>query len=229
MKTAEKRRWLTYEELPQNVIQATIAVEDDTFWENPGFDAPAIAAAILSNLRNEDEGRRPVGASTITQQLVRHIAFTYEERVATSYERKAREIFLAFILTQQRSKEDILTMYLNEIYYGNLVYGIEAAAQTYFGKPAAELSLAEAAFLAGLPQSPIELNPYVNFEGARERQRMILELMAAEGMIDAATLAAALESELALAPLIPVEQEVSTTTLNAPHFVLYAQQELEAR
>ena len=120
-------------------------------------------------------------------------------------------------------------MYLNEIYYGNLVYGIEAAAQTYFGKPAAELSLAEAAFLAGLPQSPIELNPYVNFEGARERQRMILELMAAEGMIDAATLAAALESELALAPLIPVEQEVSTATLNAPHFVLYAQQELEAR
>lgn len=229
MKTAEKRRWLTYEELPQSVIQATIAVEDDTFWENPGFDAPAIAAAILSNLRNEGEGRRPVGASTITQQLVRHIAFTYEERVATSYERKAREIFLAFILTQQRSKEDILTMYLNEIYYGNLVYGIEAAAQTYFGKPAAEVSLAEAAFLAGLPQSPIELNPYVNFEGARERQRMILELMAAEGMIDAATLAAALESELALAPLIPVEQEVSTATLNAPHFVLYAQQELEAR
>ncbi len=229
LQTAEKRRWLAYDELPQSVIQATIAVEDDTFWENPGFDAPAIVAAILSNVRNEEEGRRPVGASTITQQLVRHVAFTYEERVTASYERKAREIFLAFILTQQRSKEDILTMYLNEIYYGNLVYGIEAAAQTYFGKPAAALTLAEGAFLAGLPQSPIYLNPYVNFEGARDRQRMILELMASEGMIDGATLAEALESELALAPLILVEQEVSNATLHAPHFVLYAQQELEAR
>lgn len=227
LKTAEKRRWLVYEELPESVIQATIAVEDDTFWENPGFDAPAIAAAILSNARHE-EGR-PVGASTITQQLVRHIAFTYEERVAASYERKAREIFLAFILTQQRSKEDILTMYLNEIYYGNLAYGIEAAAQTYFGKPASALSLAESAFLAGLPQSPVDLNPYLNFEAARARQQMILELMAGEGMIDQATLSAARDSKLALAPLIPIEQEVSTATLFAPHFVLYAQQELEAR
>lgn len=229
LQTAEKRRWLAYEELPASVVQGTVAVEDDTFWENPGFDAPAIVAAILSNVRNEEEGRRPVGASTITQQLVRHIAFSYEERVATSYERKAREIFLAFILTQQRSKEDILTMYLNEIYYGNLAYGIEAAAQTYFGKPASALTLAEGAFLAGLPQSPIHLNPYVNFEAARDRQQMILELMAAEGMIDAATVAAALEGELTLAPLIPVEQAVSAATLHAPHFVLYAQQELEAR
>jgi membrane peptidoglycan carboxypeptidase len=227
LKTTEKRRWLPYEEIPQNVVRATIAVEDDTFWENPGFDSPAIVAAIVSNLRNE-EGR-PVGASTITQQLVRHIAFSYEERVATSYERKAREIFLAFILTQQRSKEDILTMYLNEIYYGNLAYGIEAAAQTYFAKPAAELTLAESAFLAGLPQSPVELNPYLNFAAARARQELVLQLLAAEGMIDGATLQAALESDLQLAPLIPVQQEVSTATLHAPHFILYAQQELEAR
>ncbi len=126
--TAERRRWLDYEEIPRAVIDATIAVEDDTFWQNPGFDAPAIVAALIRNLRNG--GGRPVGASTITQQLVRHVAFSYEERVNTSYERKLREIFLAFILTQQRSKRDILTMYLNEIYYGNLAYGIEAAART---------------------------------------------------------------------------------------------------
>jgi membrane peptidoglycan carboxypeptidase len=227
LKTAEKRRWLRYEEIPENVIQATVAVEDDTFWQNPGFDAPAIAAAIVANWRNE--GARPVGASTITQQLVRHIAFSYEERVATSYERKVREIFLAFILTQQRSKVDILTMYLNEIYYGNLAYGIEAAAQTYFAKPAAALSLAESAFLAGLPQSPVELNPYANFEGAQARKERVLELMASEGMIDRVTLEVARGTELHLAPLIPIQEEVSAVTLHAAHFVIYVQQELERR
>ncbi len=228
LKTTEKRRWLRYGEMPHDVIQATIAVEDDTFWQNPGFDAPAIAAALISNYRS-DGSSRPVGASTITQQLVRHIAFTYEERIATSYERKVREIFLAFILTRQRSKEDILTMYLNEIYYGNLAYGIEAAAQTYFGKAAADLTLAESAFLAGLPQSPIELNPYTNFEGARARQELVLQLMAAEGMIDELALEVARGAPLHLAPLIPIQEEVGGVTLHAAHFIIYVQQELERR
>ncbi|MDT8304643.1 MAG: transglycosylase domain-containing protein [Anaerolineae bacterium] len=227
LKTAEKRRWLDYDEIPQAAIDAAVAVEDDTYWRNPGFDAPAIVAALVSNLRNEET--RPVGASTITQQLVRHIAFDYEERVATSYWRKVREVFLAFILTQQRSKEDILTMYLNEIYFGNLAYGIEASAQTYFAKPASELTLAESAFLAGLPQAPVELNPYTNFAGARARQELVLDLMAAEGMIDDDALAAARAAELRLAPLIPVEEEVNLAALHAPHFVLYVQRELEMR
>lgn len=148
--TTEKRLWLAYNEIPRTVIDATVAVEDDTFWTNYGFDPAAIGAALLNNYRNQDG--RPVGASTITQQLVRHIAFTYEERVSVSYERKLRELFLSFIMTQQRSKEAIIQMYLNEIYYGNLAYGIEAAAQTYFAKSAQDLTLAEAAFLAGLPQ-----------------------------------------------------------------------------
>ena len=152
-----------YNEIPRDIIDAAVAAEDDTFWTNIGVDIPANVAAIVRNYRNPDG--RPVGASTITQQLVRHIAFSYEERVGVSYERKLREIFLSIILTQQRSKEAIMQMYLNEIYYGNLAYGIEAAAQTYFNKPAIELTLAEAAFLAGLPQSPYELDPYTNFEG----------------------------------------------------------------
>jgi membrane peptidoglycan carboxypeptidase len=126
-----------------------------------------VAAGIYNYRRS---GERPVGASTITQQLVRHIVFDYEERTAVSYQRKLHEIFLALVFTQKRSKEEIMEMYLNEIYYGNLAYGIEAAAQTYFGKEAAELNLAEAAFLAGLPQSPVQLNPYLNFEGAKARQ-----------------------------------------------------------
>jgi len=227
LETTEKRRWLAYEEIPETVIAATVAVEDDTFWENPGFDAAAIVAAALSNFRNEDS--RPVGASTITQQLVRYVAFSYEERVALSYERKVREVFLAFILTQKRSKEDILTMYLNEIYYGNLAYGIEAAAQTYFNKGAQDLTLAQAAFLAGLPQAPAELDPYRNLEAAKERQALVLRLMVADGAITELDREVAEGAPLHLAPQIAAAAETRNSTLRAPHFVLYVQDELEKR
>ncbi len=228
--TAEKRRWIDYEDVPQALLDATIAVEDDTFWSNPGFDAPAIAAAALRNARKSDA--RPVGASTITQQLVRHIVFSYEERVNVSYERKLREIFLAFILTQQRTKREILTMYLNEIYYGNLAYGIEAASQTYFGKPAAELTLGEAAFLAGLPQSPALLDPYRNLQGARQRQAFVLSLMVDEGMISELDARVAQGVGLRLQPLLPDDQASGAAApdrLQAPHFVLYVQRYLEER
>lgn len=229
LETAEKRRWLDYEEIPTVVIDATIAVEDDTFWQNPGFDAPSIVAALVKNMRSE--GGRPVGASTITQQLVRHIAFSYEERVNVNYERKFREVFLAFILTQQRSKRDILTMYLNEIYYGNLAYGIEAAAQTYFGKAAADLTMGEAAFLAGLPQSPVELDPYRNLEAAKARQRLVLELMVDEGFATEVDALVAQGATLRLQPLLPETTEGRSLreTLRAPHFVLYVQRLLEER
>ncbi|MFQ5399496.1 MAG: transglycosylase domain-containing protein [Anaerolineae bacterium] len=225
--TTEKRRWLPYAEIPRIVIDATVAAEDDTFWTNPGFDPAAIGAAVISNFRNQTA--RPVGASTITQQLVRHIAFSYKERVSVSYERKIREIFLAYIMTQQRSKEAIIQMYLNEIYYGNLAYGIEAASQTYFGKPAAELSLGEAALLAGLPQSPLELNPYANFDGAKARQELILDLMVTEGYVTQVEAEVAKGRPLALAPQISVEAEAAESELKAPHFVLYVQEALERR
>ncbi|HET6443526.1 MAG TPA: transglycosylase domain-containing protein [candidate division Zixibacteria bacterium] len=228
LKTAEKRRWLEYHELPANVIEATIAVEDDTFWNNYGLDPEAIVAALVRNYQNPDE--RPVGASTITQQLVRHIAFSYEERISTSYERKFREVFLAFIMTRQRSKQDIMTMYLNEIYYGNLAYGIEAAAQTYFGRGAGDLTLAEAAFLSGLPQAPGDLDPYgSNFDLAKERQEFILDLMVAEGMVDAGAAQAAKDEPVELAPLIPANVDLATGELLAPHFILYVRDELEKR
>lgn len=225
--TTEKRRWLNYDEMPQTIRDATVAVEDDTFWTNAGFDPAAIGAALLRNYRVDDG--RPVGASTITQQLVRNIAFSYEERITASYERKIREIFLAGILTRQRSKEDILAMYLNEIYYGNLAYGIEAAAQTYLGKPASELSLAESAFLAGLPQSPVELDPYSNFEGAKARQELILDLMLEEGFINQLDVDVAKGIVIELVPLIPLEIEAADATLEAPHFVLFVQDFLESR
>jgi membrane peptidoglycan carboxypeptidase len=227
LKTAEKRRWLDYGDIPRGLIDATVAVEDDTFWTNRGFDPEAIVAALISNYRNP-EGR-PVGASTITQQLVRHIAFSYEERTTPSYERKVREIFLAFILAQRRGKQDIMQMYLNEIYYGNLAYGIEAAAQTYFAKSATELTLAESAFLASLPQAPYDLDPYANFEATKARQEFILDLMIEDGTIDRVAGMVAKAEPIQLAPLIPANVAAAEGVLEAPHFVLYVQNELERR
>ena len=226
LNTVEKRRWLAFDEIPRDVVYATVTVEDDTFWTNPGFDPAAIVAALISNYRNDG---RPVGASTITQQLVRHISFSYEDRVGVSYERKIREIFLAFIMTQERTKAEIMQMYLNEIYYGNLAYGIEAASQTYFAKSATELTLAEAAFLAGLPQSPIDWDPYTNFEGAKARQELILDLMVEDGYIDQSTADIAKGVNVIIAPRITVQDEVAEVVLQAPHFILYVQDELERR
>ncbi len=212
-----KRTNVPLEQIPQNLINGVIATEDDTFYENIGLDAPSLMAAIVSNLRNPDD--RPKGASTITQQLVRHIAFDYEERASVNYSRKTKEIILAWLMNKRYSKNEILEMYLNEIYFGNLAYGVEAAAQTYYGKPAADLSLAEASLLTALPQSPVELDPLQNFEAAKERQWLVLNLMSSEGFITQA------EAEAAyLATLEFVPQEVS---LEAPHFSVYVRQLLE--
>jgi membrane peptidoglycan carboxypeptidase len=175
-------------------------------------------AALVANLRNPNG--RPVGGSTITQQLVRHIAFDYEERTEVSYNRKTKEIILAWIMNRDYSKDEIMEMYLNEIYYGNLAYGIEAAADTYFEKSAQELTLGEASLLAGLPQSPVELDPLTNLEGAKERQWLVLNLMVSEGFITQDEAVAAYQEPLTFAP-----QEVS---LEAPHFAVYVRQQLEA-
>jgi 1A family penicillin-binding protein len=213
-----KRTAVPISQMPSHLIHATVAVEDDSFYENPGADIPSLVAALVANLRNPDG--RPVGASTITQQLVRHIAFDYEERTEVSYNRKTKEIILAWIMNRQFSKDEIMEMYLNEIYYGNLAYGIEAAADTYFGKTAEELTLAEASLLTGLPQSPVELDPLTNLEGAKERQWLVLNLMVSEGFITQDEAVAAYQVPLTFAP-----QEVS---LQAPHFAVYVRQQLEA-
>jgi membrane peptidoglycan carboxypeptidase len=212
-----KRTKISLSQMPEHLIQATIAVEDDTFYENIGLDAPSLMAALMANLRNPES--RPVGGSTITQQLVRHVAFDFEERTAVSYDRKIKEIFLAWIMNRNFSKDEILEMYLNEIYYGNLAYGIEAAANTYFGKSAADLSLAEASLLAGLPQSPVELDPLSNLEGARARQWLVLNLMVSEGALTQTQAEEAYQEVLQFAA-----QEVS---LAAPHFAVYVRQQLE--
>lgn len=212
-----KRTKVALDRIPPEMRQATIAVEDDTFYENIGLDAPSLLAALVYNLRNPDD--RPLGGSTITQQLVRHIAFDYEERTAVSYNRKAREIILAWLMNRNYSKDEILELYLNEIYYGNLAYGVEAAAQAYYGKSASELTLAESSMLAALPQSPVDLDPLTNLEGAKQRQWLVLSLMADEGFITQQQAEATYLQELNFA-----RQEVN---LAAPHFAVYVRQLLE--
>jgi len=208
-------------QIPQRVIDATISVEDNSFYRNEGVDLPSIVRAAGQYLRY---GYIVSGGSTITQQLIRNTLFDEEYRNELTLNRKIDEALLAMILTQKMGKDQILELYLNEIYYGNLAYGIEAAAQTYFGKPAAELSLGEAALLAGLPQAPADLdplNPDPNVQRrVMERRRLVLDLMVKEGYISEAEASAAYAE-----PLTYAHRDIRLDA--APHFVVYAQDALE--
>lgn len=157
------------------LIYATIATENETFYTDPGFSILAIVRATVQNLQ---AGDTVSGASTITQQLARALVLETTFAYERTAERKIIEIIVASEIKRQYSKNEILEIYLNEIFYGNYAYGIEAAAQTYFGKPAAELNPIEAAFLAGLPQSPAGYDPVVNREAALARMYEVLHLMA---------------------------------------------------
>ena len=200
--------------IPLHLRQATIAVEDANFYTNPGVDFQGLLRAAWINIQG---GEVISGGSTITQQVVRNLLFEPDVRTEITLRRKLREIILAYQLTQRYTKDDILALYLNQVYYGNLAYGVEAAAQTYFGRPVSDLDLAECALLAGLPQAPALYDPLANPEAAHERQSVVLDLMAARGYITAEDAEAARREPLhfAAAPF-PIE---------APHFVMavYAQ------
>ena len=170
---AGKRTYVPLERISPYVIAATIATEDKEYYNHPGFDLVALARALYTNYT---EGEIVSGASTITQQLARLLLLT-DERYDQTYERKAREIILAAEITRRYSKEQVLELYLNEIFYGNLSYGIEAAAATYFNTTAAELNLWQSAFLAGLPQSPAVYDIYNNRDATIDRFKTVLILM----------------------------------------------------
>lgn len=172
--SAGRRTYVTLDRISPVLVAATIATEDKDFYNHPGFDPWAISRALWENYRTGGEGG---GASTITQQLARALLLSPEERAQRTYSRKAREIILASEITRRYSKDQILELYLNEIYYGNLAYGIEAAAETYFAKTANQLTLAEASFLAGLPQSPSVYDIYTNRDVTLARQQQVLVLM----------------------------------------------------
>jgi membrane peptidoglycan carboxypeptidase len=192
--------------------QATVAIEDKNFWSNPGFDPEAIVRTALSNFRSRTITG---GASTITQQLAKQLFLTPDQ----TYERKAKELVLAYELTKAYSKDQILELYLNRSYYGAQSYGVQAAAQTYFHKDAKTLDLAQAAMLAGLPQAPAQWSPIVNPEASKARQREVLNAMVRLGYITPEDLAKAYDEKLDIYG--PV------TNWLAPHFVDYVLKELE--
>jgi len=168
-----KRTYVPLDKISPYLIAATIATEDKEYYNHPGFDLVALARALWANYTS---GEIVSGASTITQQLARMLLLQ-EERFEQSYDRKAREIILAAEITRRYSKEEVLELYLNEIFYGNLSYGIEAAAETYFNTPAADLQLWQSSFLAGLPQSPAIYDIYNNREATLTRNKAVLVLM----------------------------------------------------
>lgn len=185
----QKRYWVNLDDISENVLQATIAIEDRGFYDHHGFDYKRIAGAALADLRAMAKVQ---GASTITQQYARNLFLQHEK----TWQRKAKEAFYTIRLEQNYSKDEILEGYLNTIYYGHGVYGIEAAANYYFGKNASQLSLAEASMLAGIPKGPNLYSPYVNQEKAKERQTIILKMMANEGYITEKQLDGALREKL---------------------------------
>jgi len=171
---AGRRTYIPIEEISPYLIAATIATEDKDFYTNPGFDIWGVARALWQNYT---AGEIRSGASTITQQLARALLLDPSERYEQTYERKAREIVLAYQITRRYSKEEILELYLNENFYGNMAYGVEAAAETYFNSSADSLNLWQASFLAGLPQGPSIYDIYTNREATLYRQRSVLVLM----------------------------------------------------
>lgn len=176
------------------VIAATLAVEDRRFFEHMGFDWRRMAKAVYVDLK---EMRFAEGASTITMQLARNLYLSHEKTVA----RKLKEAFYALQLELHYSKERILELYLNQIYYGHGAYGIQAAAQTFFGKDAKDLTLAESALLVGLPKGPSLYSPYRHFDRAKARQKTVLDAMVATGYLRPEEAAAALAEPLRLVPL----------------------------
>lgn len=204
-------------DVPHHVIDAAIATEDPRFFDNPGFDLQSIGRAVMQNY--ESSGIRS-GASTITQQLVRNTLLV-NEKYEQSYRRKLRELLLSYQVSQRYTKDEILEMYLNEIYYGNQAYGIGAAAWAYFHKDVRDLTLPEATMLAGLPQSPTDYNPLINFQSAKIRQAYVLDQMVKRDLLAEEQAQEVLAAKIEFSP-----QEVH---IKAPHFVYYVKDYLERR
>jgi len=175
----ERRVFVPIEAIPQRVQQAFVAAEDQNFWTHHGVDPVAIARAVMVNVEQMGSGRRPIGASTITQQVAKNMLVGADRTLM----RKVREAILAFRIEQAMPKARILEIYLNEIFLGQQAYGVAAAAQAYFNKSLDELTLSEAAFLAALPKAPNNLNPVRFPEAARARRDYVLTRMAEDGFV----------------------------------------------
>lgn len=213
--TVGRKMPITYEQLPEYLIDAAVASEDESFWINCGVDFKAIVRSLALNIQKR---KIITGASTITQQLVRTSIISPQKIPTRSINRKIREIVIALRLNIAYSKKDILTMYFNQMYFGNLAYGIGAAARTYFTKDVSQLSLAESAFLVGLLSSPDKRNPFTNMQEAKDSQIYVLDLMEKNGFISKEKAEVAKKEELTL---VQKKEDIK-----APHFVQYVLEDL---
>lgn len=209
----EQRTMVKIADVPLNLQNAIIAKEDPRFYQHSGFDFKGIIRAAFTNMLH----RKVIeGASTITQQLARNIFLTREKTLT----RKIKEALLALQIEKYYTKKEILELYCNQIYFGSGAYGVEAAARTYFGKHVNELNLQECAMLAALPQAPSQFTPYKNPDVAKEKRDVVLSRMAERGFITESERDFAIEQPIVLGKL-----EVK----NAPYFVEYVRQQLEAK
>ncbi len=230
-----RRTYVPLGKISPYMIAATLATEDKDFYSHPGYDPWGIVRAFWQNYTS---GEVVSGASTITQQLARTLLFTPEERAQQSYRRKLREAILAAEITRRYTKDEILELYLNEIYFGNLAYGVEAAAQTYFDASAEKLNLEQAAFLAGLPQAPSVYDVYTNRDAAMKRTEQVLYLMfetsKEKGCISVSNHAQpvcvdAVQATVAMDAIKNYTFQKTDIKINHPHWVNYIRSLLEAQ
>lgn len=203
----ENRVFVPIEAIPQHVIDAFVAAEDQNFYEHPGVDWQGVARAMVANIGHIVEGRRLEGASTITQQVAKNFLLTND----VSISRKIREALLALRIEQAFSKEEILELYLNQIYLGRGTYGVASAALAYFNRPLVELTLAQAAYLAALPRAPNNYNPVTQTEAAIARRGYVLGRMLEDGYIAQEEFDVAVDE-----PLLVAERR--TEFVRAPYF-----------
>ena len=211
---AENRRPVKIAQVPKQLQDAFIAVEDNRFYEHSGVDPRGIARALYTNIRGHGVSE---GGSTITQQLAKN-AYLTQERTLT---RKVQEVFLALQLERQYTKKEILEMYLNQIYFGQGAYGVQAAAQTYFGKDVEDLDLNECAMLAGIPKSPNYYSPLNNLQAAQERKAVVLDQMEKYGYINRSMAEKTKKQDMKLVK--PAKKSESNT---ASYFIDYVTQKL---
>lgn len=200
----QRREPVAIDDVPETLIQAVLAAEDDAFFSHPGVDFTGVVRAAIENFRSGQTGQ---GASTITMQVARNYFLTREK----TYTRKAKEALLAFRLESMLTKDQILELYLNKIFLGHRAYGFAAAARVYYGKKLEDLTLSETALLAGLPKAPSRDNPFANPEGALHRRNYVLSRMHQLGYINDDTYTEAVRTQLT------AERHRITTDVNAPY------------
>ena len=215
----EKRVYVPIRAIPRRVINAFLSAEDKNFYHHPGIDALSVVRAIVTNVANLGSNRRPVGASTITQQVAKNFLLTNE----LSFERKIKEAILAFRMERAYTKEQILDLYLNEIYLGFGSYGVAAAALNYFNRSLDELSIAQAAYLAALPKAPNNYHPTRRPEAALARRNWVIGRMVEDGRIGTE------EAETALAKPLEVYGTDPTEIVRADYFLEEVRRELIER